>query len=87
MGTRMFYTVVKANHKLGGKTYVRGRVHGIMEAICSKDPGKEILYGIGENELGMIIPTRTTSRRYKKFAEIVERLYPGLCIFDYKRVN
>ena len=85
MREKMFYTVIKADHKLGGNEYVMGRVSGIQCAVRCKHPGKDILYGHGENEIGEIYPMKTTSRRYKKFARIVEQNYPGLCIFDYKK--
>ena len=87
MRKKMFYTVIKADHKLGGIEYIKGRIHGIMTAICYKNSGNEILQGVGENELGFIIITKTTTRRYRKFAKITETRYPGLCIFDYKKVN
>ena len=84
---RKFYTIIKADHKLGNDAYVQGRVSGIMEAVCSKNPGKEILYGRCKNELGMVSIVKTTTRRYKRFAKIVESEYPKLCLFDFKRVK
>lgn len=79
-----FYTLFKKDHKLGGNLYVRGRVHGLMEAICYENPGKDILQGMGEVKAGFAFITVTTKERYDKFSEIIELEYPGLCIFDYK---
>jgi hypothetical protein len=84
MEIKTFYTVVKFDHKLGGNSYVRGRIHGIMEAICCENPGEEVLMGIGDFDLGAIYPVKTTTEKYERFAEIVEKSYKGLCIFDYK---
>lgn len=84
MENKIFKTLIKADHKLGGNQYIEGRISGLMEAICHENPGKDILYGKGKNELGMIHMTKTSEERYDKFIEIVEQEYPGLCVFNYE---
>ena len=86
MEKRKFYTLIKADHKLGKDSYVKGRISGLMEALCNENPGKDILFGRGGTELGEIHTVETTNERYKKFVEVVELEYPNLCEFDYKRV-
>lgn len=82
-----FKTLVRADHKLGGKSYVFGRISGIQYVVC--DTGclytkERLLSGTGRNEFGNILKTVCTAEEYEKFATIVEEQYPGLCVFNYE---
>lgn len=73
-------TLIRKDHKLGERAYVRGRISGIQSVICRRD----IEFGTGVNEEGYILVAECTPTQYDDFMNYVEKMYPGLCIFDYK---
>lgn len=78
---KIYKTLIKRDHKLGGNDYVQGVIYGILRVMCV---GKKIPYGHGETEAGLIIPVKCTRRQYKKAAKMIEKDYKNVCIFDYK---
>lgn len=77
----IFKTLIKNNHKLGGKDYIRGRISGIafsMSGFLTEAYPNVIL------EEGTVISNYFTVKEYEDFIKIVNNLYPGLCIFKYK---
>lgn len=81
MERRIFNTLVKKEHaKFGDNKYVNGRISGIGYMINESDMNFANTHG---NE-GFIYINKFTTDEYEKFKEIVEKLYPGLCEFDYK---
>ena len=69
--------------KIASNDYVVGRIMGVNYVICNGVPGKG--YGMIMNDDGSnFFRTVCTADQYTAFAKIVEELYPGLCIFDYK---
>ena len=80
---RMFYTLVKADHKLGGNTYILGRISGIKSVLCDED--YKIAIANMKKDNGTILSVLTTNEQYEKFTKYIEDIYPDLCIFDYKR--
>ena len=83
MENKIFKTIVRADHKFGDSDYVRGRISGIQLAMCAKDPKKEFVWSYVPR-VGDMMKTECTSEQYDAFIKIIEELYPGLCIFDYK---
>lgn len=83
MGKRIFRTLIKKEHKLGGNTYVEGRLSGIQYVVCCKNI--ELQYAQIGIEEGTVLLTMCTPKQYEKFSKIVEELYPGLCEFNYYR--
>ena len=80
MERKKVLTLVKRNHKFGGNDFVRGRISGI--AYCMQ--GYKDVYPNEECDEGMIYITKMTPIEYDDFINIIEKLYPGLCEFDYK---
>lgn len=85
MEKRLFWTLIKYNHKLGDNKYVRGRISGIQLVLCEKNSEDELIFANMRTEEGVILRTITTQTNYDKFTKLIEELYPGLCIFDYMR--
>ena len=82
MEKEKYYTVVKADHKLGKNDYVFGRIMGISWAMLHSD--REIEFGTGELEDGSkIIVHECTGKQYDDFVDVIEKQYPDLCIFGY----
>ena len=83
MEKRIFKTILKDDHELIDNEYVLGRISGIKLAMCDKDPTKGFIWehicGVGH-----MLKTECTSDQYDAFTKIIEELYPGFCIFDYK---
>ncbi len=80
MEKRTFRTLIKLDEELALNAYIRGRITGIMEVACNT---KKSYWVTGCNK-GFILKCECTPNRYKKFSEMIEGDYPGLCIFDYK---
>lgn len=69
--------------KIFSNDYVIGRIMGVNYVTCNGVPGRG--YGIFMNDDGsQIFHTVCTAEQYMTFAKIVEEMYPGLCVFDYK---
>ena len=83
MENKIFKTIVRADHKFGDSEYVRGRISGIQLAMCAKDPKKEFVWSYVPR-VGDMMKTECTSERYDAFINIIEELYPRVCICDYK---
>ena len=83
MEKRIFKTIVRADHKFGDSEYVRGRISGIQLAMCDEDPKNGFVWSYVPG-VGDIIKTKCTPEKYDAFTNVIENLYPGLCIFDYK---
>ena len=84
MEKKIFDTLVKKNHKLGGNEYVTGRIHGMMEAICRNEDGFDEpvpclwhIPGVGD-----VMTTYCEPEKYESFKNLVEKNYPDLCEFD-----
>ena len=84
MEKRIFKTIVKYDHDLGGEEYVLGRISGIQLAMCDEDPKNGFVWSYVPG-VGDMIKTECTSEQYDAFAKVIEKLYPGLCIFDCKK--
>lgn len=88
MEERKYRTLIKKNHKFGENEYVQGRISGIQEVICDRDrngvdnPAVEVLYDVMNT--GLVLTTLCSQEQYDRFAELVEKHYPGLCVFDVK---
>ena len=83
MEKRIFKTIVRADHKFGDSKYIRGRISGIQLAMCDEDPKNGFIWSYVPGVGGMT-KTECTPEKYDAFAKVIEKLYPGLCIFDYK---
>ncbi len=85
---RKIYTLVKEDHKFGKNSYVRGKIHSYKELICDGERDGiskpafawKVVSGVGE-----VIATVCTQEQYDRFSQMVEKHYPGLCEFDYKK--
>ena len=81
MGKRVFMTLIKKEHKLGDREYVKGKIAG-FEYLISGCPNIQLADLITSD--GDIITSVCYPRQYRKFKRIVRKLYPDLCEFDYK---
>lgn len=75
-------TLIKYNHKFGGNEYIKGRISGIAYSICGFNRKNEISNTRIDN--GDVLECKFTVDEYDTFINIIEELYPGLCIFDYR---
>ena len=83
MEKRIFKTIVRADNKFGDSEYVRGRISGIQLAMCDEDPKNGFVWSYVPG-VGDMIKTECTPEKYDAFTKVIENLYSGLCIFDYK---
>lgn len=83
MAARKIKTLVKSEHTLGNDKVVLGRILGAMAVMCKEDPANGLEFGRGHCDRGIIIVAETTEEKYSQFTNVIERWYPGLCIFDY----
>lgn len=82
MEKKFFKTLVKDNHdKYGRNTYIRGRVSGIQLMVCGEGHDTYANKGI---EGGVLMTCKCSPEQYERFSEIVDGIYPGLCIFNYE---
>lgn len=77
MERKEFSTLIKRNHEFGDELFTVGRITGIGFA----ESGYEIGYTIVEHSKGYIFTKRFTPEEYDSFRNIIEKFYPGLCIF------
>lgn len=85
MKKKLFKTYVRAGHKLSRNDYVMGRLSGIKYVICNGDPN----CGFAHNYMSdgsRCFYVECTAEQYRRFAEVVEEIYPGLCVFDLEGV-
>lgn len=82
MEKKKFKTLVKADHKLGGNTYIEGRISGMAYVIC--EVYNSIPHGIKHCDKGMLFQVVCTDEQYANFKDMVEKDYPGLCEFYYE---
>lgn len=80
MEYKTFLTVAKRN-EINNEMHVFGVIQGLQVAICDID-SPTLGYDCELFPDFMIYRTNTTKERYKKFREVVEKIYPGLCQFD-----
>ena len=80
MEKRIVKTLIKKDHKLGNNEYVKGRISGIQSIMCPRD----FEFGTGRNEDGFILVAECDVNQYDRFINVIEEMYPGLCIFDYR---
>ena len=80
----IYTTKILANAgRISSNDYVIGRIMGANYVICNGVPDKGWAV-VGDGDGTHIFNTECTAGKYAAFAEIVEEMYPGLCIFDYK---
>lgn len=77
----VYKTLVKRNHRLGDNDYVLGRISGISDCLLGPALGP---WARPRNGVGKIRAHICTRKDYEDFAEVIEEMYPGLCIFDYE---
>ena len=81
MEKKIFKTLVKDHHvKYGRNAYIRGRISGIQLMVCEGHK-THINKGI---DGGILNVCECYPEQYERFTEIVEEIYPGLCIFNYE---
>lgn len=80
MEHKTFLTVAKRN-EINNEMHVFGVIQGLQVAICDID-SPTLGYDCELFPDLMIYRTNTTKERYKKFRDVVEKIYPGLCQFD-----
>jgi hypothetical protein len=84
MEKKVYSTLIKEDHKLGKIDYVIGRIVGI-QYMCGYDQiDKEFGIVYIPNVGNIVSATFESAGDYSNFMTIIERLYPGLCTFDYK---
>lgn len=81
MEKKTFKTLIKGDHKHSNNDYIKGRISGIQFVMCG---GEETYPHIRNNDGAHILTHACTEKEYKAFADRIEWLYPGLCIFDWK---
>ena len=75
-----FRTFIKKDHKLGGRDYIVGRISGIMYCMCQDK--NDISYGIAKDDSVVKLIVKCTKEQYDAFSEVIEDMYPGLCVFN-----
>ena len=73
---RMFYTLVKKDHKFGNNSYVKGRISGYKELICDGNRNGIDEPGYGNRmvpDVGYVLRTCCEPEQYEIFKDRVER--------------
>lgn len=83
MEKRIFKTLILKKGRLGKNKYVHGRICGMNLVLCG-GVESDRRFPLLENRKITIILSECTQKQYNKFKELVEEVYPGICIFDYK---
>lgn len=84
MEKQIFETMVKGDHKLGRNEYVAGRISGIECVLCNGGTKKQFPWDYNPENGDRRTKTFCTKEEYDNFANMIEYLYPGLCIFNYQ---
>lgn len=86
MEKQIFKTLVKGDHKLGCNEYVMGRISGIEYVLCNggTKPQQQFPWDYNPENGDHRMMTFCTKKEYDNFANMIEYLYPGLCIFNYQ---
>lgn len=83
MFKRRFKTAIDGKHKFGSNEYVRGRINGIMYAMCGGKVNQSFGW-LHNRELDIwVLTVECTKKQYDAFVDCIEEQYPGLCVFDY----
>lgn len=80
MDRKTVLTLVKGNHNDGYNEFILGRINGIGYCMSGFTRG----FANMRIEEGYIYRHKFTVDEYDKFINVIEELYPGLCVFDYK---
>lgn len=83
MEKRIFRTLIIKKDRLGKNVYVHGRISGMNVALCGGVKNDK-RFALMENRKVLVITSECTQKQYDTFSELVEKLYPGICVFDYK---
>ena len=76
-------TLIKRDKKSKFSDFILGTISGIGYAECGFQGGFTIWY-IDE---GYVYRNRFTVDQYDHFMNVIEKLYPGLCKFNYQVKN
>ena len=90
---KYYYTRILNNDSVfSGRTdYILGVIMGVMTSVCVEGADDDFLTKLSrksvliltDNRTGdRIYRIRTTRELYNKFADIIEKEYPGVCEFD-----
>lgn len=73
-------TLIKKDHKYGDDKYILGRISGVGYILA----GKKKFYATMKTDKGMIYRNEFTPEKYDEFINVIDNLYPGLIIPNYK---
>lgn len=76
----MIATLIKKDHKYGDDKYILGRISGVGYILA----GKKKFYAMIETNKGMIYQNEFTPEKYDEFINVIDNLYPGLIVPNYK---
>ena len=80
METNLFKTLVKFKRELGVNQYILGRISGINYMLCGDDKIQFANTCVNDE---YILISICTAEQYAIFANVIEKQYPGLCVFNY----
>ena len=75
---------VDGEHKLGGKEYVQGRIHGIMSVIC--ETYRDRRFGLRELAAGTVMNVYCTAEEYVRLKTRLQEEYRDLCRVNIRRI-
>lgn len=73
-------TLIKRNHMNLSDEFILGKIAGIGYCMSGFTRG----YVLMRTDDGFIYKRKFTVDEYDKFINEIDKLYPGLCVFDYK---
>lgn len=80
LGSRLYKTMVRNDHKLSGNDYVYGKISGIADAIFG---GKKLTSWYShKDDRTRYFEVYSSPLKYWLFRKKVEKIYPDLCDFD-----
>ena len=83
MDKKIFTTIVKSKDEVKiSNDYTLGRIRGIEYVMCGGAPGANFGTMYCPTNGRHLFGTECSDEEYLAFKTMVERLYPGLCIFD-----
>ncbi len=80
MERKVVLTLVKGNHRHLSREFILGKITGIGYCMSGFTRG----YVVMQTDEGSVYKHKFTADEYDNFINEIDKLYPGLCVFDYK---
>ena len=77
---KLIRTFIKEGYSTVDILFITGKITGMAFAICEYEPGYKLTRA---EKGGYVFEKQFTHEQYENFKKVIEKFYPGLCIFKY----